>query len=76
MNKYIVSDPNILGGTPVIAGSRIPIEVIFYRLKEGCSVEDIHMMYDWLDRDILEGAIEEAIRALVTTLHGKKILQA
>jgi len=25
MGKYIISDPDILGGTPVIKGTRVPI---------------------------------------------------
>ncbi len=41
MSKYIISDPDIMGGAPVIKGTRIPLEVILYRLKEGYSVEEI-----------------------------------
>jgi uncharacterized protein (DUF433 family) len=73
--KYITSNPNIMGGEPVIKGTRIPIEVILYRLKEGNSIDVIHEMYNWVDKEILAGAIDEAIRAITITLHDKKILQ-
>ena len=75
MSKYITRNPDILGGAPVIAGTRIPIEVILHRLKEGNSVAAIHRMYSWVDKAVLTGAIEEAIQTITTTLHGNTILQ-
>jgi len=52
MKKYIISDPNIMGGEPVIVGTRIPIEVILHRgyaLKAGqltydCRYSTMHGM--------------------------------
>ncbi len=69
MTKYIVSDQNIMGGAPVIQGTRIPIEVILHRLKEGNSLETIHKMYSWVDMKTLAGAIDEAIQTVANTLH-------
>jgi uncharacterized protein (DUF433 family) len=69
MKKYIISDPNIMGGEPVIAGTRIPIEVILHRLKEGNSLAAIQQMYSWVDLKTLTGAVEEAIQTVTTTLH-------
>ena len=69
MSKYIVSNPNIMGGAPVIKGTRIPIEVILHRLKEGNTVEVIHDMYSWVDIKTLKGAIDDAIQTITTTLH-------
>jgi uncharacterized protein (DUF433 family) len=69
MGKYIISTPNIMGGAPVIKGTRIPIEVILHRLKEGNSLEEIQKMYTWVDMKTLAGAVEEAIETVATTLH-------
>jgi uncharacterized protein (DUF433 family) len=69
MKKYIISDPNIMGGEPVIVGTRIPIEVILHRLKEGNSIEAIQKMYSWVDLKTMTGAVEEAIQTVTTTLH-------
>lgn len=75
MKKYIVSDPQIMGGAPVIKGTRIPIEVILYRLKDGNSVKAIHKMYPWVALDNLSGAIEEAIQTISSTINAKKVSQ-
>lgn len=69
MRKYIISNPNIMGGAPVIKGTRIPIEVVLHRLKEGNTLASIHQMYSWVDRKTLAGAVEEAIQTITTTLH-------
>jgi uncharacterized protein (DUF433 family) len=69
MNKYIVSNPNIMGGAPVITGTRIPIEVILHRLKEGNTIESVHRMYSWVDIKTLTGAIDEVLQTATTTLH-------
>lgn len=69
MAKYITSDPQIMGGAPVIKGTRIPIEVILHRLKEGTTLQELHEMYSWVDMKTLKGAVEEAIQTITTTLH-------
>jgi uncharacterized protein (DUF433 family) len=71
--KYLTSTPDILSGTPVIKGTRIPIEVILYRLKEGHSLEEIHSMYPWVETQTLERAIDEAIARISTTIHAEKV---
>lgn len=67
--KYLSTDPSIMGGDLVIKGTRIPIEVILYRLKDGYSVERIQEMYDWVTIKQLNGAIEEAIDLLSRKMH-------
>ena len=62
-----------MSGAPVIKGTRIPLEVILYRLKEGYPLEAIHAMYPWVDMNVLEGAIDEAIQAITTTFHGNEV---
>lgn len=70
--KYITSTPDIMGGQPVVKGTRVPISVILYRLKEGYMLETIHEMYPHIDMKTLEGAIDEAIETVTHTLHVKK----
>lgn len=44
--KYpVVSDPDILGGTPVIKGTRIPASLIFELLRRGWHVQTIRSEY-------------------------------
>lgn len=79
MNKhiYITSHPKILGGTPVVAGTRVPVDVILYRLKEGYSLKDIHDMYRHVSIDTLKKVIEEIAQKLPSiTTYDKTLLQA
>ncbi|MCI0564896.1 MAG: DUF433 domain-containing protein [Chloroflexi bacterium] len=51
--KYIIRDPNISGGTPVIKGTRAPIRTILASLAEGARVEEILADFSTLEeRDI------------------------
>lgn len=38
--KVINIDPEILGGTPVFAGTRVPIESLFDHLENGVSLDE------------------------------------
>jgi len=40
MSKVINIDPEILGGTPVFSGTRVPIESVFDHLEEGVSLDE------------------------------------
>lgn len=75
--SYITSNPKILGGTPVIRGTRVPIDVILYRLKEGYTLKDIHNMYRHVSVTKLEKVIDELARKIpAITTNGKAFLQA
>jgi uncharacterized protein (DUF433 family) len=71
--KYISSTPDIMGGAPVIAGTRVPIEVILYYLKDGYTLDELQEMYNWVDRQTLEGAIDEAISYIGKALNAQKV---
>lgn len=74
MKKYIISDPDILGGTPVIKGTRVPIGRILFLLKDGYTLEAIQEDYPHIDMKTLSSAIDEAIEALNSTLLDTKVL--
>jgi len=38
-SSLIVSDPEILGGTPVFKGTRVPVRTLFEYLADGLSLE-------------------------------------
>ena len=64
MKHYIISDPDILGGKPVIVGTRIPIGQILFLLKNGFTIEAIHEEYPQVDIKTISRAIEEAIELI------------
>lgn len=42
VKHYIVRDPNICGGEPIIRGTRFPVRsVVFYILKKGMLAEEL-----------------------------------
>lgn len=60
MKRYIISSPDILGGKPVIAGTRIPVDQILFLLKEGFTVEAINQEYPQLNKKTIAGTIDQA----------------
>ncbi|OGG28225.1 hypothetical protein A3A64_00605 [Candidatus Gottesmanbacteria bacterium RIFCSPLOWO2_01_FULL_48_11] len=59
MKKYIVSNPQILSGTPVITGTRVPVSRIVFLLKDGYTLEAIHDEYPHVSLKVLEAVIDE-----------------
>jgi len=39
-NSIILTDPDILGGVPIFAGSRVPVEALWNNLEAGVSIDD------------------------------------
>ncbi len=48
--KIIHTDPEILGGTPVFYGTRVPVKNLFDYLETGESVEDFLEDFDGVKR--------------------------
>jgi len=44
-NIFIERNPKVLSGKPVIAGTRITVEIILKKMSEGATVEDLLKMY-------------------------------
>ena len=72
MKKYIISDPNILGGKPVIAGTRIPVDQILFLLNDDYPIEAIHELYPHVSVEAIKGAVEEAAQIINT--HASQVL--
>ena len=39
-NSIILTDPDILGGVPIFAGTRVPVEALWNNLEAGVSIDD------------------------------------
>lgn len=72
MSKYIISDPHILSGTPVIKGTRVPVERILYLFREGYTIEEIQDQYDHIDLKTLEKVLNEISHIVGKTRHDSK----
>jgi uncharacterized protein (DUF433 family) len=61
MNKSIVSrSPEILGGTPVFAGTRVPIQTLIEYLEAGESIDDFLKGFPTVSREQVIAFLEEA----------------
>jgi len=60
----VVRHPEILGGKPVIAGTRIPVRLILDHLAEGYMPEEIIVEYPVLARADIQAALRFASRAI------------
>lgn len=55
--QYIIRDPAICGGEPVVKGTRVTVRTVLASLAEGMSVAEIVRDFPTLD--------EEAVRAVI-----------
>lgn len=60
--KYIVSNPKILSGKPVISGTRIPVDHVLFLLKDGYTIEAIHEFYPHVSTATISGTVSEAAK--------------
>jgi len=67
--KQIVhSDPEILGGTPVFVGTRVPVDALIDFLEGGESIEEFLANYHGVSREQVFAFLEEASRALLAKI--------
>jgi uncharacterized protein (DUF433 family) len=63
-SKNIVSDPSVMMGKPVIAGTRITVEIILEKLAAGETIDQILDAYPRLSREAVYEALSFAAQAL------------
>jgi uncharacterized protein (DUF433 family) len=56
----IIKNPNILGGTPVFSGTRVPIQTLFDYLEGGEALEDFLEGFPTVSRESAIAALEAA----------------
>lgn len=59
MHKYIISDPKILSGIPVVKGTRVPVARILSLLKEGNTIIEIQKQFDHINLKTLTKVLDE-----------------
>jgi len=60
----IVKDPDILGGTPVFRGTRVPLQALFDSLEGGETLEEFLEGFPTVTREMAIAALEEAQQLL------------
>ena len=62
--KFIISDPSVMMGKPVIAGTRITVELIVEKLAAGETIDRILEAHPRLTREAIQEALAFAAEAL------------
>jgi uncharacterized protein (DUF433 family) len=62
--SVIHSDPEILGGTPVFVGTRVPLKNLIDYLEGGHSLDDFLDDFPSVNREQVVTVLEEALEAL------------
>lgn len=69
-SKLVVhSDPEILGGTPVFVGTRVPVKILFDYLEAGDSLEVFLEEFPSVTREQAVAALELAREAVAPDAH-------
>jgi uncharacterized protein (DUF433 family) len=66
--SLIVSDPAVMLGKPVVAGTRITVDLILEKMASGETVEQILQAHPRLTRDGIFAALDYAARVLRSDL--------
>ena len=60
MSRIVIQDPEILGGEPVFAGTRVPARSLFDHLEAGDSIEDFLEGFPSVKREQVIALLEES----------------
>ncbi|RMG64491.1 MAG: DUF433 domain-containing protein [Calditrichaeota bacterium] len=62
--EWIVSNPSVMMGKPVIVGTRITVELILEKLAAGETIEDLLEAHPRLTREAIQAALAFAAELL------------
>ena len=65
----VISDPEIMGGTPVFVGTRVPVRILFEHLEAGDSLEVFLDDFPSVSRELAIQVLEDAKSYLVADAH-------
>jgi len=64
-SSVVHSDPDILGGTPVFIGTRVPLQALMDYLEGGHSLEEFLDDFPTVSREVAVAALEQAKAHLI-----------
>lgn len=68
-NQVIQSDPEILGGTPVFSGTRVPVQNLIEYLEAGETLDTFLDAFPSVSREQAIAVLELAREAIVNRAH-------
>ena len=64
VNKYIVADTEICGGTPTFSGTRIMVYIVLEMLEAGATIDEILEAYPSLNKEHIRASLEFAAKII------------
>ena len=71
-SKVVHSNPNILGGTPVFVGTRVPLQNLIDYLEAGDTIDEFLDSFPSVTREQAIAALEIAREALEASAHSAR----
>ncbi len=70
MSKQTISaSPDILGGTPVFAGTRVPVQTFIEYIKAGESIDSFLEGFPSVQKEQVLSLLDEAQEKILATVH-------
>ena len=64
-NEIVSVSPEVMGGTPVFAGTRVPVQTLIEYLEGGESIEDFLEGFPTVTREQVIAFLEAALKAML-----------
>jgi len=68
MSRIITVSPDVLGGTPVFAGTRVPIQTFIEYIKAGESIDSFLQGFPSVKREQVIALLDEAEEKILATV--------
>jgi len=69
MDRHVISrDPEVMGGTPVFSGTRVPVQTLVDYLEAGESIDDFLEGFPSVSREQVIAFLETAVDRLVASV--------
>jgi uncharacterized protein (DUF433 family) len=65
-NSLITVDPDILGGTPVFNGTRVPVKTLFEYLENNYTLDEFLECFPSVTRELARRVLESSESALLS----------
>ncbi len=66
LDELVIIDPEILGGTPVFKGTRVPAKTLFQYLENNYTLDEFLECFPSVTKEMARGILEHSEAALTT----------
>ena len=67
-DDLVTVDPDILGGTPVFRGTRVPVQSLFEYLEDNCTLEQFTEFFPSVTLEMARRVLERSESALLSAI--------